>query len=143
MRTPAQLAAAVAASAILLMLAPQAAPPVSAAWSAGATGHGRGAATTMPNGTQPVGTATGSSVTVRWAAATLGNGTPVAGYVVNRYDALNGAAATVAPGCSGVLATTTCTEQSVPAGTWVYTDTPVQLNWIGGASPASAPIAVT
>ena len=41
-------------------------------------------------------------------------------------------------GCNGVVAATTCTEQSVPAGTWVYTETPVQLNWTGGASPDSA-----
>lgn len=28
-------------------------------------------------------------------------------------------------------------HDSVPAGTWVYTVTPVEQGWTGGASPAS------
>lgn len=89
-----------------------------------------------------MGAASGTSVSVRWPAVTLSNGTPVAGYVIRRFDALNGAEATVGPGCSGVVTTTICTELSVPAGTWVYTDTPVLLSWTGGQSSATAPIVV-
>jgi hypothetical protein len=33
--------------------------------------------------------------------------------------------------------TTTCTEDNVPSGTWVYTDTPVQQNWTRTASADS------
>ena len=96
----------------------------------------------MPTGVAPTGSATGSSVTIRWPAVTLSSGAPVAGYVISRINALNGSAATVGPGCAGVVTTTTCTEQSVPSGTWIYTDTPVQLSWTGGASPASSAIVV-
>jgi hypothetical protein len=92
----------------------------------------------MPTGGQPAGSATGGSVSIRWPAATLPNGIAVAGYVVRRFNAVTGAAATVGSGCSGVVATTTCTELSVPLGTWVYTDTP-KLSWTGGQSPDSAP----
>ncbi len=66
----------------------------------------------------------------------------MAGYIVNRYNASTGAPATVGAGCSGVVTTTTCTEVSVAPGTWVYTDTPVQVNWTGGASPDSSAIVV-
>ena len=119
------------------------APAVLAAWSALGTGHAGAAAATMPAGGQPAGSATGSAVTVRWPAVALSNGVPVAGYVISRFNAINGAQATVGAGCSGLITTTTCTELSVPPGTWIYTDTPVQVSWTGGASPASAPIIVT
>lgn len=113
-----------------------------AAWSAPGSGPAAGAAATMPTGGAPAAAATSGSVTVRWPAVAMSNGTPVAGYLVKRFDATTGAAATVGPGCSGIINTTTCTEQSVPVGTWVYTDTPVQLSWTGGQSPPSPPITV-
>jgi len=113
-----------------------------AAWSAHASGSAAGAATVMPGGTAPSGGATGASVTISWTAADFPDGTAVAGYVISRYNASTGAPATVNAGCSGVVTTTTCTEQSVQPGTWVYTDTPVQLSWTGAQSPASAPVVV-
>ena len=133
---------AITAAAVLLHVGP-AAPVALAAWSA--TGHGNAAAraVTMPTGGQPAGSASGGAVTIRWPAVTLSNGVPVAGYVINRFDAVSGAKATVGAACSGVIATTTCTEQSVPRRSWIYTDTPVQLSWTGGQSPGSAPIVVT
>lgn len=97
---------------------------------------------TMPTGSTPSGQASGSSVTVSWASAALPNGVAVAGYVIRRYDAATGAQESVGGNCSGVVTTTTCTELSVPSGTWVYTDIPVQSNWTGGASQKSASIAV-
>jgi hypothetical protein len=124
--------------AIPLALAPASA--AFAAWSAQGPGSAAGAATVMPTGTAPSGTVAGAAVTITWTAAKFANGTAVAGYVINRYDASTGMPATVGAGCSGVVTTTTCTERSVPPGTWVYTDTPVQLTWTGGASPDSAPI---
>jgi hypothetical protein len=114
--------------------------PSLAAWSPDGVGQAVGAATTMPTGGQPTGRAGTGSVTVVWPAATLANGAATAGYVINRYDAVNGSLAIVGAGCSGVITTTTCTEQSLPPGTWVYTDTPVLASWTGGQSPASAPI---
>jgi hypothetical protein len=113
-----------------------------AAWSTQGQGNAAGAATVMPNGTAPTGAAVSASVTITWTAAQFPNGAAVAGYVINRYNATTGAPATVNAGCSGVVTTTTCTEQSVQPGTWVYTDTPVQLTWTGGTSPDSAPVVV-
>ncbi len=114
-----------------------------AAWSAPGAGSAAGAAATMPTGTAPAGTVAGAAVTVTWSAAQLSSGAVVAGYLISRFNADTGAPATVGAGCSGVITTTTCTEQSVPSGTWVYTDTPVQLSWTGGASPQSPPVEVT
>lgn len=118
------------------------ASPAFAAWSTNGAGTSAGAATTMPTGTTPSGTVTLSTVKVSWSTATLGNGIPVAGYVINRYNATTGAPQTVGAACSAVITTTSCTESAVPAGKWVYTDTPVQLSWTGGQSPDSAQIIV-
>ena len=113
-----------------------------AAWSGRGVGQAGAAAATMPSGLAPTGSATGTSVSLRWPAVALSSGAPVQGYVIRRFNALNGAAATVGAGCSGVIAATTCTELSVPPGAWIYTDTPVQLSWTGHMSPASATITV-
>jgi hypothetical protein len=115
----------------------------SAAWSAPGAGAAAAGAATMPNGAAPSGSASGEAVTISWPAASLSNGTPVAGYVIHRYDALNGGEATVGAGCSGVVTGTSCTEAAVPPGSWIYTDTPVQLSWSGGESPPSSVITVT
>jgi hypothetical protein len=117
--------------------------PASAAWSANGSGSGAGAAAVMPAGTAPHGTVSGTSVTVTWSAATLSSGSAVAGYVISRYNATTGTQATVGAGCSGVITTTACTEVGVTGGSWVYRDTPVEVNWTGGQSPDSAPVTVS
>lgn len=130
---------------VVLLAAPVALLPASAAlaaWSAAGSGSAAGAAAVMPSGAAPSGSVAGTSVTVSWTAAQLSSGAAVAGYLISRTNANTGAPGTVGAGCSGVVTSTTCTEQSVPAGTWVYTDTPVQLNWSGGASPSSASLVV-
>lgn len=129
-------------AAAVILLAALSAPVILASWSVVGTGSAAGTAAFMPAGAEPVGSVSGSSVAVRWPAVTLSNGAPVAGYMISRFNSVTGAAATVGPGCSGVITTTTCTELLVPAGTWVYADTPVQVSWTGGQSPASAPIVV-
>lgn len=114
-----------------------AAVPALAAWPVSGSGHAAGAATTMPAGNTPSVVVSGGNVTVQWPAAVLPGGTDVAGYIVRRYNAATGAAVTVGPSCSGIVTSTSCTETSVPSGTWVYTDTPVQANWSGPESPDS------
>ena len=126
-----------AAAALVLSIAARA----DAAWSASGTGQAESLATVMPSGSQPVARVSGSDVSLRWAAATFPGGSPVAGYVIHRSDP-NGTAATVLANCAGTIATTTCTEHNVPAGTWTYTDSPVQNNWTGPPSPASAAVVV-
>lgn len=90
----------------------------------------------MPGGTTPTARASLDAVTVVWTAATFPDGTAVAGYVVRRYDALNGSSAAVGGTCAGIVTTTSCSE-TVAAGTWFYTDTPVQLSWTGAESAHS------
>jgi hypothetical protein len=128
--------------AVALTLSLGLAAPAVATWSDTGAGAAGGGAETMPTGTAPTGAPTGDSVTIRWTAARLPDGTPVAGYLIERVNAATGAAATVSPGCSGIVTATTCTESSVPPGTWYYTDTPVQLGWTGGQSPDSGPVTV-
>jgi hypothetical protein len=117
--------------------------PASATWSVPGSGSGAGAATTMPTGDTPSASVSVTSVTVSWTAAKLASGAAVAGYTVARYNASTGAPATVGASCSGTITATSCTESAVSAGSWVYTDTPVELNWRGAASAASASVIVT
>ena len=116
-------------------------PAALAAWTPSGSGRAAGAATAMPTGAAPSATAGVGSVALTWPAVKLSDGAPVAGYVITRYD-VNGVAHAVNASCSGVVTTTSCTESSVPAGTWTYTDTPVTGSWTGGESPRSAPAAV-
>jgi hypothetical protein len=118
-----------------------AAGPADAAWTSAGNGSAAGRAVVMPAGQKPAGSATGTDVTIRWATAQLPDGSAVAGYRISRYDS-NGTAVAVLASCAGTIATTTCTEHNVPAGSWTYTDTPVQDNWTGQASPPSNPVAV-
>lgn len=120
-----------------------AAGPALATWSAGGSGTAAGAATVMPTGNAPSVSVAGSNVTVRWSAATLPGGVDVAGYIVQRFNAATGQLATIGPSCAGVVTSTTCTETGVPAGSWVYTDTPVQANWSGSQSPDSPPVTIS
>ena len=101
------------------------------------------AAAGLTAGQAPAATASGSSVAVSWPAATFPDGAPVAGYIVRRYNAATGGQETTGAACSGTITSTSCTESAVPAGSWVYTDTPVQANWTGTGSPASASVTVS
>ena len=111
----------------------------SAAWSANGSGSAGAAAATMPRGSTPTLRASGSTVTVVWTGAQLSNGSAAAGYLVHRYNVATGSGATVGGTCRGVVPANSCSE-TVPPGTWVYTDTPVQSSWTGGESSESAPV---
>jgi hypothetical protein len=69
----------------------------------------------------------------------LSNGIAVAGYVVKRYDAVNPfSLQTIGSACTGNVTSTTCAENNVPTGKWVYSVTPVfATNWTGPESPMS------
>lgn len=110
-----------------------------AVWSGDGLASGRVAAATIPAEPAPTVTATGRSVTVSWPAGTV-QAQGVTGYTVKRY---NGAVAqTVGSGCAGTIATLSCTESSLPAGTWTYTVTPSLYAWIGSESPQSSPVTI-
>lgn len=129
-------------AALIVPAALTATPAAFAAWSANGSGSSGAAATTMATGHAPTGSVFSSQVTLSWTAAPMASGAAVQGYVISRFNALNGSPATVGAGCSGVITTTSCTENSVPSGTWIYTDTPVEQSWTGTASPASQSITV-
>ncbi len=106
-----------------------------AAWTSPGGGGAGAAATVMPGGSAPTASVYGTNVTISWPAASFQGGASVVGYTVRRIDAGTGAPATIGASCSGVVTSTSCTEQNVPAGSWVYTDTPVQQSWSGPQSP--------
>ena len=111
-----------------------------AAWSGNGTVTGQVQAATMPAGSAPTVSASGHSVAVSWTGRTL-LGQSVTGYTVKRYNA-SGAAQTVGSGCSGTIIALSCTESSVPAGTWTYTVTPLLYAWLGSESAASSAVTV-
>jgi hypothetical protein len=124
------------ALALLAALLPTSA---AASWKGGAAGSASAKAHRLGSVAQPTTSIVNRNVTVRWTAPT--SGAPVAGYLVRRYDA-SGNAQTIGAGCSGTIATTSCTETAVPAGTWRYRVTTVNAKWRGPESPASAPVSV-
>jgi hypothetical protein len=110
-------------------------------WTTGSVpgGNGLAAATSVNQGSTPTAVASGRSVTVSWAATTMANGDPVTGYSVARYDAATMTSQPIGSGCTGTLASTTCTETRVPAGDWVYAVTPrFGANWRGVESARSS-----
>jgi hypothetical protein len=113
-----------------------------AAWSLSGVGGAAGGATTMPAGTAPSGAGGANQAALSWSAAELPGGSTVEGYIVHAYDAASGALESVAGGCAGLVSTTSCTATAIPAGTWLFTVTPVQNNWTGSESPESAPVEV-
>jgi hypothetical protein len=113
-----------------------------AAWLAAGTGTANALGASMPTGATPTGLATGSDVTVAWAQSLI-SGDAVAGYIVKRYDAADDSLETINTACVGEVAGLTCTESSVPDGTWKYTVTPKQGQWLGTESAKSAGVVVT
>src|SRR6185312_168121 len=111
-----------------------------AAWSGTGTVSGQAQAATMPAGAAPTVSAAGHSVTVSWTGGAL-LGQSVSGYTVKRYTA-GGAAQAIGSGCSGTITALSCTESSVPAGTWTYTVTPLLYGWTGTESAPSAAVTV-
>ncbi len=106
-----------------------------AAWNATAP-DGRGGARTlaMPTVAAPTVGVQGRSVTVSWPVARFANvaATPVAGYEVRRYNATTGAAQVVGAGCAGTITALSCTERSVPVGSWRYSVVTRMAGWTGG-----------
>jgi hypothetical protein len=107
-------------------------------------GAGRAVATTVQQANTPTATVgAGRAVTVSWAASTLANGVAVDGYTVARYDSGTDVLQVIGAGCQGTIASTSCTENSVPIGSWTYRVTATKgTNWTGAASAASGTVVV-
>ena len=123
----------VSALALLAALVPASAP---ASWKGAAPGSASAKARSLGSVTQPTTSIANRNVTVRWT--TPASGAPVTGYLVRRYDE-SGNAQTIGAGCSGTITATSCTETALPPGTWRYRVTPLNANWRGPESAASAP----
>ena len=126
----------IAAALLLLILVPAAAL---ASWQRGGSGSGAAKARSLVAVAQPTASVSNRSVTVNWTAPA--SGAPPTGYLVKRYDN-SGTLQAIGAACSGTIATTTCTEAAVPAGTWRYRVTPANANWRGAESAASAAVTV-
>src|SRR5881397_3062029 len=103
-----------------------------AAWVLTSSGNGDSKALSMPSGATPTLSTSTNNVTVSWTASTVG-GAAVDGYTVKRYDTSN-VLQSIGASCTGLIASTSCTESAVAAGHWKYTVTPKKANWIGAES---------
>ncbi|MCW2799314.1 MAG: hypothetical protein JWQ70_786 [Aeromicrobium sp.] len=115
-------------------------------WSAVSVsgGSGASAAASVDRGAKPTVVVSGSSVAVSWAATGVSNGDAVSGYLITRYDQATLTAQTMLSQCAGAVATTSCSEDSVPDGVWVYSVTPLlATHWRGAESLRSAAATVT
>jgi hypothetical protein len=122
---------------LAVLVAPSAA---GAAWTHSDSGNQTARARTMPTGATPTASVSNRSVTVSWSGSTIG-GSPVSGYVVKRYNT-GGTLQTIGSGCSGTVSATSCTETGVPPGSWRYSVTPKQGNWLGTESSRSTAVTV-
>src|SRR5947209_2903429 len=112
--------------------------PARADWVSAASGPADIVAASLPATLAPGAVAADLAVTVSWTPVTFAGAS--LSYVVRRYDGA-GKARVVGAGCAGRIPapepppeTLSCTEDSVPAGTWTYTVTPVLASWLGGES---------
>jgi hypothetical protein len=121
------------------------AQPALAAWTSAGTGSASGKAQQLASGAQPTLSVSGQQVTVSWnQISVLGSrvgALPGGGYTVTRYATGSSTPITPAAGCagtqSGSAAQLSCTESSVPEGSWRYTVTPLLRNWRGSESALS------
>lgn len=109
-----------------------------ASWLAGGSGTAAMAAGTVPAGTAPGTSLSGRDVTVTWPAVTLSDAS--VRYTVRRYNAGTSALQTILSACTGSVAALTCTENTVPAGSWKYSVQPVVGTWTGAESAKSGTV---
>ncbi|MHC6220050.1 OmpL47-type beta-barrel domain-containing protein [Arthrobacter sp. MMS24-S77] len=119
-------------------------PAANAFWqSLSSSNFGAAKADTMPQGNTPAASLSGTNVAVNWAAVNTPGGRAVAGYTIARYSSSSGGTRVAAGGgCAGTVSGLSCTEQSVPDGTWYYAVTPVISLWTGTESARSAAVSI-
>ena len=131
--------------ALLVLVAVATAFPggAAAAWALTRSGSSAAQAKTLGAGNTPNVSASGRRVTVSWTASSWTTGGAVPGYVIRRYNAITGVGTNALNGCAGTITALTCTESSVPTGSWRYTVTPAAANWRGPESAKSAVVVVS
>jgi hypothetical protein len=105
-------------------------------------------ANSLPQGTTPsvsISSTSYDTVTITFTEVNTTAGgveIPASDYLLQRYSSQGGPPVAVNASCVGT-GIVTCTESSVPQGTWQYTDTPTYgANWVGTESALSAPLTV-
>ena len=117
------------------------ASPASAGWMTTAGGGAAAKASSMPTGAKPSASVSQRDVTVSWSQRTLGAGAAVNGYVVKRYSN-DGTPQSIGSGCDGTVSGLSCTETSVPPGSWRYAVVPKHGNWLGTEGAQSDAVTV-
>jgi len=111
-----------------------------ASWGTIGAGTGSAKASSIPPGSVPThSTTTYPNVALSWSPLSVGGA--AVSYVVRRYSEA-GSLQTIGAGCSGTLATSSCTESSVPVGRWQYTTQAAKANWVGLESAKSTTVEV-
>jgi hypothetical protein len=107
-------------------------------WAGDAAGHGNAVTATMNPPADVTATADGTTVAVDWTAASVSTGAPVQGYVVTRLRVSDGAtAAACGTSDSDPATTVSCTDASVPDGTYRYRVTAVYESWTADSAASS------
>ncbi|KRE72092.1 hypothetical protein [Arthrobacter sp. Soil762] len=115
------------------------APAANAYWQTLSSNNGGARADAILAVAAPTASPSAGAASVSWAQSTTAAGRPVSGYTVARYSSPTGGTKVAAGGgCGGTIATLTCSEAALPAGTWYYTVTPVLASWTGVESARSA-----
>jgi hypothetical protein len=99
-------------------------------WTTQGSGSANASVGTLSAPGNVTATAGASSVSVGWTGSTISNGTPAQGYYVTRTDTSN---SQTAPACgssaSSLITSTSCSDTSVPNGTYTYSVTAVYRTW--------------
>ena len=110
-----------------------------ALWTSTGSGTGAGTTSTLvaPSGVGATSSAGSSAAVVSWTAPT-GGVAPV-GYRIDRIDTATGAAAAACGSSATTLLTpTTCTDASVPDGTYRYVVSSVRAGWTSASAPSAS-----
>ncbi len=110
-------------------------------WSAAGSGSGYSKADSVPQSATPTqAITTWPNIAVSWTATTVG-ATTADSYTIRRYIAAGGGQVILA-NCSGAIAALTCTENTVPAGSWQYSTQARKGNWLGIESGKSTTVRI-
>jgi hypothetical protein len=111
-------------------------------WTTQGTGNAAASVATLSAPANVSATSSASSVLVNWTGSTLSNGTAAQGYYVTRTNTSNSqSTAACGSSASSLVSGTSCSDTSVPNGTYTYTVVAVYRSWTA-ASTASNQVVV-
>jgi hypothetical protein len=107
-------------------------------WTAGGSGDASATAATLNAPTNVSANASGSTVFVSWTGSTLSNGAAVQDYYVTRTNTSTSAtSAACGSSPSSPVSGTSCSDTSVPSGTYTYEVTAVYYSWTAVSAASS------